>query len=74
MRKVIDGKQFNDIRDVWLFKYDGDVDLKHATTDEVRQVKWLTPEEIHDLYRTGKMVSTLTLCFEKVLQYNGDLV
>ncbi len=74
VRKIIDGKQYNDIRDVWLFKYDGDVDLKHATTDEVRQVKWLTPEEIYDLYRTGKMVSTLTLCFDKVLQYNGDLV
>lgn len=33
--KIIDGKIYNDIMDVWLFEYDGEVDLGNATTDEV---------------------------------------
>ena len=30
-RKIIEGKIFNDIMDVWLFDYDGEVDLGNAT-------------------------------------------
>lgn len=37
-RKIIDGKIFNDFIDVWIFVYDGDVDLGNAITDEVTQV------------------------------------
>ena len=33
-RKIIDGKIYNDIMDIWLFEYDGEVDLGNATTDE----------------------------------------
>ena len=40
-RKIIDGKIFNDIMDVWLFEYDGEVDLGNDTTDEVEQVAWM---------------------------------
>ena len=34
-------KCYNDIMDVWLFEYDGEVDLGNATTDEVAQVAWM---------------------------------
>ena len=31
----------NKIVDVWLFEYEGEVDLGNATTDEVAQVAWM---------------------------------
>ncbi len=47
------------IRDVWLFRYDGDVDLRRATTDEAAQVRWMTTEGIRSLYEAGELVYTL---------------
>ena len=38
VRKNIDGIDYNDILDVWLFEYDGEVDLCNATTAEVEEV------------------------------------
>lgn len=58
---------FGDIMDVWLFDYDGPVDLKNATTDEVAQAHWMTVEEIRVLYRAGKLVNTLEYFFEEVV-------
>ena len=69
VRKTIDGKVFNDIRDVWLFKYDGEVNLKNATTDEVKEAKWMTIDEIYELYSKGLMVSNLTKSFDRVVSY-----
>lgn len=66
VRKQINGKKFNDILDVWLFEYDGNVQLDNATTDEVVQTKWLTVAEIYELYKTGLLVSTLAYFFEKI--------
>ena len=59
-------KSYGDIMDVWLFDYDGEVDLCNATTDEVAQTHWLTREEIKNIYDAGKLVSTLEYFFEKV--------
>ncbi len=66
MRKVINGKKFNDILDVWVFEYNGEVQLDNATTDEVEQTKWLTVDEIKVLYETGQLVSTLGYFFDKI--------
>lgn len=63
VRDVIDNKKFNDILDVWLFQYDGDVSLSNATTDEVVQTKWLSYNEIEQLYKTGMLVSSLQYFF-----------
>ena len=41
---------FNDILDVWLFKYDGEVDLGNATKDEVIQITWMKREQIKELF------------------------
>lgn len=39
-RKIINGKIYNDIMDVWLFEYDGEVDLGNATRNgDVRIIK-----------------------------------
>lgn len=54
----------NDIMDVWLFRYDGDIDLSRATTDEVAQSKWMTVEEIRALYDAGKLVPSLKYFFD----------
>lgn len=66
IRKMNQGKKFNDIMDVWLFEYNGEVDLKTATTDEVRDVRWMKKEEIKKLFEGGKLVQTLGYFFDHV--------
>lgn len=65
-RKIIDGKIFNDIMDVWLFEYDGKVDLSNATTDEVAQVTWMNREQIKELFEHNMFVETLEYFFTEV--------
>lgn len=55
---------FQDIKDDWLFLYDGEVDLANATTDEVADMRWMTVEEIRTLYESGELVHTLGYFFE----------
>ena len=57
--RVVDGRKFSDIVDVWLFDYEGDFDLSRATTDEVAQARWMNTDEIRQLLQSGKMVQTL---------------
>lgn len=59
IRKTINGKRYNDIVDVWSFRYDGEVDLKNATTDEVAQVKWMNREEIAKLRLENQLVKSI---------------
>jgi len=66
VRRIVNGKPFNDILDVWLFSYDGPASLETATTDEVAQVKWMTPEEITELSLSGALVDTLSYFFTEV--------
>jgi len=66
IRKVINGKKFNDIMDVWLFKYNGEVKLNNATTDEVRDIKWMKKEEIKKYFEDHKLVPTLNYFFEDI--------
>ena len=56
----------DDIVDVWLFEYNGDISLDNATTDEVRQVKWMSRNEIQKLKEDNTFVSTLYYFFDKV--------
>ena len=66
IREFHNGEKFNDIMDVWLFEYNGDVDLKNATTDEVNDFKWMKKEEIRKMYETKQLVPTLEYFFEKI--------
>lgn len=59
-------KHFNDIFEVWLFDYDGDIDLKNATTAEVVQTAWLNRSEIKALFEQGKFVNTLDYFFTEI--------
>ena len=59
-------KHFNDIFEVWLFDYDGDIDLKNATTAEVAQTAWLNRNEIKSLFEQGKFVNTLDYFFTEI--------
>lgn len=56
-------KNYNDIMDVWLFKYNGGLSLKNATTAEVAECKWASPEEIRQMYDKGEFVDTLDYFF-----------
>ena len=64
LRKVVDDKIFNDIMDVWLFDYDGEADLAGATTKEVAQVKWCTPDEVARILISEEGVPTLSYFLE----------
>lgn len=66
IRKIIKGKKCNDIMDVWLFKYNGEVELKKATTDEVSDFKWMKKEEIKEYFENNKLVPTLNYFFEDI--------
>ena len=59
-------KHFNDIFEVWLFDYDGDIDLKNATTAEVAQTAWLNRSEIKALFEQGEFVNTLDYFFTEI--------
>lgn len=63
IRNTIDGKTYNDIMDVWLFQYDGELMLENATTDEAADCKWMTADEIKKLYDDGQFVDTLDYFF-----------
>lgn len=63
VRKDYDGIKYRDIMDVWLFEYDGELDLSKATTDEVADVKWMTVQEIRKLCDEGEFVDTLDYFF-----------
>ena len=68
----IDGKliftkmryHFRDIMDVWLFEYNGEVDLSKATTKEVCEVMWLSYDEIKNCLVSGELVPTLDYFFD----------
>ena len=57
-------EHFQDIKDDWLFLYDGAISLASATTDEVADMRWMTVEEIRALYDAGELVHTLGYFFE----------
>ena len=62
--RVVNGVKFSDIRDVWLFEYDGPVELNKATTKEVAQTAWLNKGQIKELFDKGDFVDTLGYFFE----------
>ena len=66
IKKIEFGKVVNKIVDVWLFEYDGEVDLANATTDEVAQVTWMNREQIKELFEHNMFVETLEYFFTEV--------
>ncbi len=65
-------KAYNDIMDVWLFTYDGELRLDEATTDEVSDCKWMTASEIGKLYSDKKLVGTLDYFFCAMTEEEPD--
>lgn len=57
--------RYGDLKDVWLFSFDGEADLKAAPTDEVCETAWLTKEQIRALYDSGKLIHTLGYFLER---------
>ncbi len=55
---------FQDIKDDWVFLYDGEINLANATTDEVCDMRWMTVEEIRQLFDAGEMVHTQGYFFD----------
>ena len=62
--QIGDGITSRGIVDIYLFEYDGEIDLSRATTEEVIQSKWLTYDEIVALRDSGKLVSILGYFFD----------
>lgn len=51
---IIDGRRHNWIRDSFYFETTMEPDLNKATTNEVIQTKWLTFDEIKEMYERGE--------------------
>lgn len=54
----------DNFRDVWLFRYDGEIDLADATTDEVADMHWMTVADIRRLADAGKLVPMMLYFFD----------
>ena len=65
VRSIINGKQYNDIADIWLFHYDEST-ASPVATDEVAQSKWMTRREIEELRTSGKLIESLYYFFDEV--------
>ena len=65
VRSIINGKQYNDIADIWLFHYDENA-APPVVTEEVALSKWMTPSEIKELLDSGKMVESLRYFLEHI--------
>ena len=65
-KKIEFGKLVNKIVDVWLFEYDGEVDLSNAITDEAAQVAWMNREQSKELFEHNMFVETLEYFFTEV--------
>lgn len=46
---------FHDIADIWLFEYDGKAQLEKAETDEVADCRWMSADDIKELYENKKL-------------------
>ena len=66
IKRIEFGKVVNKIVDVWLFDYDGEVDLGNAITDEVAQVAWMNRSQIKELFDADMFVETLEYFFTEV--------
>ena len=64
---------FQDFREVWRFSYDGEINLKNATSDEVADARWMTVEEYRRLFDAGEGIYTHAYFFEeKALGTSAD--
>ena len=57
------GKHFQGIVDVWLFEYDGQVDICKASTKEVVQAHWMGIKDIRALADKGELQRNLLYFF-----------
>lgn len=64
VRKEFNGEPYNDILNVWLYEYDGEIDLSKATTNEVCEAKWVTLFEIKQIEESGLLVPSLGYIYD----------
>lgn len=62
VRDWVGGRRFGDIMDAWLFDFEGEARLDKAD-GEVREARWMDPDEIRALFTGGEMVGTLEYFF-----------
>lgn len=60
-------KRGDNFLDVWLFEYNGEIDLSKATTDEVMELKWMNADEIRGLFDKGLFVDTQKYFFDIIV-------
>jgi hypothetical protein len=58
-------ERFQDIVDVWLFEYDGEVDISKASTKEVVQAHWMGVKDIRALSDKGEFQRKLLYFFDE---------
>ena len=58
-------ERFQDIVDVWLFEYDGKVDISKTSTKEVVQARWMGIKDIRALADKGELQRNLLHFFDE---------
>lgn len=69
VRKTVDGEKYNDILDVWLFEYDGEIPLEEATTNEVAYAAWMNLEQIKRLQEHQCFMKNMDYFFERADEF-----
>ena len=60
------GRTLQEIDDVYLYEMDEEYDAVNAKSDEVAQSKWMTREEIRQLFDQGELVDALAYFFTEI--------
>ena len=63
IRETINGQAFQDLLDVWLFDYQGQPHLNQASCQESQACRWMTVDQIQELYDAGKFAKNLDYFF-----------
>ena len=58
-------EHLQDIVDIWLFEYDGQIDISKASTKEVAQAHWMEVEDIRALADKGELQRNLLYFFDE---------
>ena len=58
-------EHLQDIVDIWLFEYDGQIDISRASTKEVTQAHWMEVEDIRALADKGELQRNLLYFFDE---------
>ena len=77
VRNVADEQEDNEIHDIWLFEYDGEIPLEEAESSEVAYAAWMNWEQIRRLQEHHCLTENLEYFLENIdgfLEENNEVI